>query len=63
MIREKIIQTMKEKSIRAADISAATQIRKSPLSEYLNSKRELRIESIEKILDFLGLEIVEKGLP
>lgn len=60
MIREKISQVMEKRSIKAVDISAATGLNKSSLSEYFNSKRELRIESIEKIIDYLGLEIREK---
>lgn len=61
MIREKILQVMKDKSIKAADISEATNIDKSSLSLYLNGKREIRIQSIEKILIYLELEISSKS--
>ena len=60
MIREIIIQTMEKRSIKAVEISTATGLNKSSLSEYLNGKRVLRIESIEKIMNYLGLEIREK---
>ena len=61
MIREKILQVMKDKSIKAADISEATNFDKSSLSLYLNGKREIRIQSIEKILIYLELEISSKS--
>lgn len=58
MIREKIIQAMEDKSIRAADISAALNINKSSISLYLSGERGLKIESIEKILTYLGIRLV-----
>lgn len=53
---------MEQHSIKAAEIAAALKINKASLSLYLNGKRELRIESIEKIMDFLGIELrLKKG--
>lgn len=57
MIREKIIQVMEEKSIRAVDISTALDINRASLSLFLNGKRALKIESIEKILIYLGIKL------
>lgn len=61
MIREKIQEAMKEKAIKAVELSTATGINKGSLSQYFNGKRELRIESIEKILAYLDLELKTKS--
>ena len=60
MIRTAIKNAMEAKGIRQQELADVLGVSKSSVSNYLAGRRKLKIENIEKALEFLGLEIVLK---
>lgn len=57
MIRESIIKAMKDQGIKQATLARHIGVTKSAMSMYISGKSCIKIENIEKILQFLKLEI------
>lgn len=58
MIREKIIETMKVRGVKAVDLAKHLGITRSTISLYLHGKAKLGYDNIEKMLDYLNIDLV-----
>ena len=58
MIRETVKEAMKLRNVKSKDLAEHVEVTKSTMSLFLNGKKNLGQEKIEKILDFLDIKLV-----
>lgn len=61
-IRESIIYYQNKKGIKNKVICEACSIGETPYSLFINNKRNLPYDQLQRIMDFLSLEIAERLL-
>lgn len=61
MIREKIIEAMKLRKVKAKDLADFIGVSKSTMSLFLNAKTNLGQDKIEAMFVFLGIDLVIKN--
>lgn len=60
MIREAILEALKNRGMKQAELARHLDINRSSLNEFLKGNGKISMENIEKSFSFLGLEIVLK---
>ncbi|MGP0064162.1 MAG: helix-turn-helix domain-containing protein [Isosphaeraceae bacterium] len=58
MIGERLRQSIQEGSLSQAELARGTGLSEGQISRFLSGERGLSLESIDKLLDVLELEIV-----
>jgi len=61
MIREKITHYRKEQGLTQKDLSFGVGIRHATLSEFETGKKAMRSDLLEKIMEVLNLDIVQRA--
>lgn len=62
-IADQIDGILKSRGISKNALAEATGVRREQISTWINGQRPLRVDYLVKILDELGLEIVERKPP
>lgn len=58
MIRETVKEAMELRNVKSKDLAEYIGVTKSSMSLFLNGKRAMGQEKIEKILNFLNIKLV-----
>jgi len=60
MLRQKIITARKQQGLTQKDLAEKLGIRQATLSEFESGKRSLRSDTLETIINFLNLDIMQR---